>query len=113
MSRPVFRYALATTALALLAACSKPLPPERAAYVGDWRGPSMSLQITQEGEVHYLRQNGNASTNIDAPLQEFVGNDFRVGVSKINTLFVVSKPPTEKDGVWIMTVDGVELTRKN
>lgn len=105
------RLLMVLAAALLLAACSKPLPPERAAYVGEWQADSMTLQITQGGEVHYWRQRGSSSTSISAPLQEFAGSDFRVGIGSANTLFVVSVPPHEKDGVWHMTVDGVDLKR--
>jgi hypothetical protein len=35
-----------------------------------------------------------------------------VGALGINTIFVVSKPPHEENGVWKMTVDEVELTKQ-
>lgn len=95
----------------LLAACGKPVPPEKAAYVGYWQGPGMALQITQEGQVRYKRVQGTQTTSIDAPLQGFAGDNFDVGVGSLVTTFVVSTPPHEVNGQQRMVVDGVELTR--
>jgi len=95
----------------LLAGCGSPVPPEKAAYVGEWRGKSMFLAISQDGKVSYKRQKGAASTSIDAPLRGFDGDNFNVGIALISTTFVVSKPPYREGNAWKMVVDGVELTR--
>jgi len=95
----------------LLAACAKPIPDDRKAYVGEWRSETMSLLISQDGRVMYERKNGNASTSVDGPLKEFKGDDFIVGVGPLTTTFVVSVAPHQSGGTWKMTVDGVELTR--
>ena len=109
MRKPII--ALAASCL-LLAACAKPLPPDKAAYVGEWDGPTMTLLITPGGSVVYKHAEGNSSTSINAPLKAFVGNDFVVGVGPVNTTFKVSAPPHQDQGQWKMTVDDVELTRK-
>ena len=36
-----------------LAGCGKPVPPEKAAYVGEWQEKTMYLLITQDGSVKY------------------------------------------------------------
>lgn len=64
--------------LALLSACAKPLPADRADYAGDWRGNGVSLLITPEGQVVYHRQEGGSTVSIDAPLKAFDGDDFEV-----------------------------------
>jgi hypothetical protein len=97
--------------LLILFACGKPVPPEKSSYVGDWQSPNMSLKITQDGNVVYHRVRGNATTSIDAPIKDFIGNDFEVGISSITTTFVVSSLPHQEDGVWKMTVDGVTLSK--
>lgn len=109
--RPLARAAAATL-LAALAACSKPIPPERSAYVGDWRGPQMALLITQEGRVDYKRQEGATSKQVSGPLQEFEGDNFKVGVGPISTTFVVTAPPHVDGGRTVMTVDGVQLEKQ-
>jgi hypothetical protein len=71
----------------------------------------MWLLITQEGNVSYKRLRGNTTTSIDAPLKNFIGDDFEVGIASITTTFVVSSAPHQDDGRWKMTVDGVEMTK--
>ena len=92
-------------------ACGTPVPPDKAAYVGEWRSTIMALSITQGGSVSYRRREGNKRTSINAPLKSFKGNDFEVGVGPASTVFVVSVTPHIDGGVWKMTVDGVELSR--
>ncbi len=105
--------ALVPVALActLLIGCAKPLPPEKGAYAGDWVAVGMRLTIGQDGKVNYSRQDGSGSAKISAPIKQFDGNNMIVGVGPMATTFVVSTPPHENEGVWKMTVDGVELTR--
>ncbi len=94
-----------------LAGCSQPIPPERMDYVGEWRAADMTLVINPDGSVHYRRKSGSTTTEINAPLKAFKGDDFIVGVAVFTTTFTVSTPPHAAGGVWKMVVDGVELTR--
>lgn len=96
----------------LLSACAKPLPADKTAYAGEWDAPTMSLLITSSGMVSYKRAEGHTSTSINAPVKNFEGDDFVVGVGPATTTFKVSAPPHQVQGQWKMTVDGVELTRK-
>ena len=98
-------------ALLLLTACGQPVPQDKAAYVGEWRGQSMSLTLRQDGRVLYKRVKGSTTTSIDGPLRRFEGDNFVVGIPFIETTFEVSKPPYEEAGTWKMVVDGVEVTR--
>lgn len=97
--------------LILILSCSKPLPPEKNNYVGEWRGMGMYLLILQDGSVKYERVKGGGNVSINAPLKAFDGDDFIVGVAFMTTTFDVTVPPHEVGGVWKMVVDGVELTR--
>lgn len=97
--------------VAALAGCAKPLPPERAAYAGEWKGTNMSLLISQAGTVQYQRVDGNMSESIHGPIQEFSGAGFSVGVGPLSADFKVTVPPHQDGEAWKMTVDGVELTR--
>lgn len=108
----LFRAFIAVLLVLVLAGCSKPLPPEKAAYAGEWQGLGMSLMITPDGSVAYKRMKGGVTTSVDGPLKEFQGNNFLVGLGPLTTTFVVSVPPHEAGGVWKMTVDDVELTRR-
>lgn len=107
-----FRVLLLLALAVLLAACGQPLPSDRMNYAGEWRSEEMYLLITREGRVNYVRRKGGSgSTKVQGPLRAFEGNDFIVGLPLVNTRFVVAKPPTEADGKWTMTVDGVVLVR--
>lgn len=106
--RPFF---LAIALLLVLAGCSKPVPPDKFHYVGEWKAPGMYLLITQDGSVQYERIKGGAKTTVTGPIQKYEGDDFSVGIGFLSTTFVVSRPPYQVSGVWKMVVDGVELTK--
>jgi hypothetical protein len=108
---PVLRNLMLVITATLLTGCGEPVPPEKSDYVGEWKHPTISLLITQNGSVKYKREEGSVSKSIDAPLKGFKGNSFVVGFGPMNTTFVVSKPPHKVGENWVMTVDGVELTR--
>jgi hypothetical protein len=105
------RILLVLLATWVLAACGVAVPPEKKAYVGEWRGEAMALLITQDGSVVYKRLKRGMTTSIQGPLKKFEGDNFVVGALFIETTFVVSAPPHLEGAHWKMTVDGVELTR--
>ena len=105
------RMTLVSLAILALVACAKPLPAGKSTYAGEWHGGPIALLITSDGRAIYERKEGNMSKKIDAPVKEFKGDNFVVGVGFMSTEFVVTVPPHEEGGVWKMTVDGVELTR--
>lgn len=107
------KYLSVIAIILLLSSCADPLPEDRQHYVGDWRSKEMGLLILADGTVAYERVDGGVSTSINGPLQEFVGDDFKVGILFITTTFEVSERPHEVDGIWQMTVDGVQLTKIN
>lgn len=109
----LLRIACVLLLAALLSACGGPPPMTRTAYVGEWVGKDMRLAIDAKGNVDYQRKKANGHSSISAPISKWEGDDFVVGVSVLSTRFVVSRPPSEKEGVWTMVVDGVELKRVN
>jgi hypothetical protein len=110
--RPIrLRVVAAILLIAALAGCAKPLPSEKSAYVGEWTATGISLQITRDGRVAYRHGQGPMVKKISAPLIEFQGDNFVVGVGPMVTTFVVSAPPHQVGALWKMTVDGAELTR--
>jgi hypothetical protein len=102
-----------TAFLGTLAGCTKPIPAEKTAYVGEWQEKTMSLVINEDGTVQYRRVKGAATTSIKAPLKGFAGNNFEVGVGPMATTFVVSKPPYQDGGNWKMVVDDVTLVKSS
>ena len=98
----------------LLTACSKPLPADKANFVGEWKNDNshVNLSITPEGRVEYSNKQLGKSTSISAPIQEFEGYNFSVGLGPLSTKFKVSQPPTQDaQGNWHMTVEGYELSK--
>ena len=110
---PILRnLMIAISAATLLAGCGgPPVPTEKSDYVGEWYHPTMSLLISSNGKVKYKREEGGSSKSIDAYLKRFEGDNFIVGFGPMNTTFVVSRPPHKEGENWMMTVDGLELTR--
>ena len=100
-------------AICLTVGCPKgvPVPDDKRSYVGKWEGPGVTLVLTADGGVSYKNVSGTGTKEINAPLVAFHDNDFEVGAFGITTVFKVDSPPSEKDGKWTMTVDGVVLTR--
>ncbi|WP_233998408.1 hypothetical protein [Pseudoalteromonas sp. T1lg48] len=72
----------------------------------------MRLLILADGTVDYKRLKNGGTTSINAPLQEFEGDDFVVGLGFFNTRFEVTQAPHQVNGQWQMVVDGVLLTKK-
>lgn len=95
-----------------LTACSKPLPENRMTYAGEWVSKEMYLLILPDGTVSYKRLKEGDSTEVDGPLKEFQGDDFVVGIGFLTTTFDVSETPYIENDQWVMTVDGVKLTKR-
>ncbi|HEY0722164.1 MAG TPA: hypothetical protein VGE50_13025 [Gammaproteobacteria bacterium] len=107
----VFKWALLLFTLTLVG-CAKPVPAEKASYVGEWQEKTMYLLITQDGSVRYKRlKEKGVTTSIEGPLKGFEGDNFTVGVGPMSTVFIVSRPPYQEGDLWKMVVDGVELVR--
>jgi hypothetical protein len=103
--------AILLAATLTLSACGNAVPPDKSAYVGEWRARSMGLLITRDGSVAYKRIRGGVTTSVNGPLRRFEGDDFVVGLPLVSTTFRVSRPPYKEAESWKMVVDGVELTR--
>lgn len=113
-SSAMLRRSLPAALLAalLLSGCKgQPLPADKAEFAGHWRGGGIDLVIRPEGHVTYEKAEGKGKVEISGPLQGWQGEDFVVGVMVVKTKFDVTAPPHEVDGVWVMELDGIELTR--
>jgi hypothetical protein len=107
----LFATAMAVPLAVALTGGATPVPPEKSAYVGEWRAPSMYLSITQDGSVRYRRIKEGGSSSMNGPLNGFNGNDFKVGIGLLSSTFVVSTPPHRDGEQWKMVVDDVELKK--
>jgi hypothetical protein len=97
--------------LCVVAGCSRPVPVDKASYIGEWSEKTMYLLITKDGTVKYKREKGNGTTSVNAPIKGFSGDNFDVGVGPMATTFVVSKAPYQDGDKWKMVVDGIELVK--
>lgn len=115
---------LAALLLSLTLACGsfESTPPPNPDFVGGWvsKDGNAKLAISSEGHVDYVRQqssrppaaeNGATHTSIDAPAQAWTDSSFTVGALGLSTDFTIDQAPKQIDGVWHMTVDGIEYTR--
>jgi hypothetical protein len=75
-----------------------PVPAEKMAYVGDWQGKDMRLQLAKDGKVKYKRNQPGKNLDLSVDLQGFNGDNFDVGVMLVRSTFVVSKPPHREGG---------------
>ncbi len=98
-------------ALLALAACTEPLPVDKADYIGHWRGEGVRLVIGADGQADYEKAKGQRRTSIKGPAHTFSTDGFKIGIGPLSATFTVQSPPTLSEGTWRMTVDGVELTR--
>ncbi|HAV37557.1 MAG TPA: hypothetical protein DCX52_14595 [Massilia sp.] len=88
-----------------------PVPADKQAYVGDWQGKDMRIQMAKDGKIKYKRDRPSKKLDLSVDLQGFNGDNFDIGWGFVRSTFVVSKPPHREGDKWKMTVDGVELTR--
>jgi hypothetical protein len=84
-----------------------------ALMAGKWSGLGMQLLITNDGTVQYERLKNGGKTSITGGKVVKISNDsFEVKVLVASTTFRLDVPPAQKNGVWTMTVDGVELKKQ-
>lgn len=117
MRKSIFTTIALSFVLLVLFSCSfgetkaEKIPEDKKDYIGAWASDEIYLEISENGSVDYKRESGGSTTSVNAPIQKFEGNNFVVGALGFNTTFIVSKVPHQENGVWMMTVDGRELTR--
>ncbi|MSP60705.1 MAG: hypothetical protein EXR72_10260 [Myxococcales bacterium] len=99
-------------ALLALAACKgAPVPADKSAYVGNWKGVGIDLTVTADGGLSYKKVSGGGTKSLNAPIKEWTGNDFSAGFGPLTTTFKVDKVPWQEGGQWKMVVDGNELVK--
>jgi len=88
------------------------LSTDKKDYLGTWQAPGVSLSIQADKSVHYEKAAGHSTKEFTGKLGGFKGNDIVIDAF-VGITLAVQKPPAEQDGVWKMTVDGDELTKKD
>src|SRR5262249_26601909 len=72
------------TSAAVLSACGRAVPPDKAAHVGEWRSQTVAFLVPQAGTVASKRIKGGLTTSVTAPLRRFEGDNFVVGLPLIS-----------------------------
>ncbi len=83
----------------------------RSEYAGEWEGGGVTLSVGRN--ISFAQSSGGA-TNLtySGPLDHFDGDDIVMNIMIGKFTLAVQKPPANVGGVWKMTVNGVEVTRK-
>jgi len=103
----------AVIAAFLVCGCAQPIPPDKREFIGHWSGGGVTLVIAADGGMNYRRVSGASTNEVAGPIFKWEGNNFSVGIPVVNSDFVVSEPPHEEDGKWVMTIEGVRVTRQS
>jgi predicted naringenin-chalcone synthase len=113
MRRPSSLLAALLLCVTLACGAFEPTPPPNRDFVGVWmaKDGTATLAVSPEGHVNYARKQGSTNTTIDAPAKAWTDSSFTVGAMGISTDFTIDHAPKLIDGVWHMTVDGLEYTR--
>jgi hypothetical protein len=92
----------------------QPARVEASLYYGSWAGEGPTTLTVDAHNVQweqYTENSGHISYN--GTFAGISGQDIRVGIVVTEVTLVVSDPPhQEASGAWVMTVDGVALTRQ-
>lgn len=99
--------------LALACGSLESTPPPNRDFVGAWASKDGNhvLAISVDGDVSYRKSEDGIHTSIDAPAQVWGDSSFTVGAFGVTTNFTIDVAPRLVEGVWTMTIDGVEYTR--
>jgi hypothetical protein len=113
MRRPSSLLAALLLCVTLACGSTEPVPPPNPDFVGVWieKDVTAALAISADGQVNYTRKEGSSRTDIDGPATAWTDSSFTVGVLVFSTDFTIDQAPKLIDGVWHMTVDGLEYTR--
>lgn len=90
-----------------------PVPPENADFVGHWQAENMDLIVEKYGRVHYRHKQSGSEVTLDLPLQSITPQAITLGIAFWKTDIEIEVPPHAENGVWHMTAEHVDLTRKD
>jgi hypothetical protein len=93
----------------------QPARVDQTLYYGSWAGEGPTTLTVDAQSVHweqYTESSGHISYN--GNFAGISGRDIRVGIVVTEVTLVVSDPPHQEPstGAWVMTVEGVPLTRQ-
>jgi len=89
-----------------------PISATEEPYIGDWEGDGMTLLIGRDRSVHYKKTSGGSTKTVDGTLKGIEGGKIVVKAAFLEVKLDVDAEPEEEEGIWEMTVEGEELTKK-
>jgi len=87
-----------------------PEPPPHTDFVGTWEGPGLHVEISEEGLVHILHQDGTQIT-ITGQAKNWQPGSVSVGLGPLSQQWSIPEAPYEVDGEWRMVFDDVMVVR--
>lgn len=93
-------------------AANTPITAAEEPYIGDWEGDGMTLLIGKDRSVHYKKTSGGSTKTVDGTLKGIENGNIVVKAAFVEVKLAVDAEPEEEEGIWEMTVEGEELTKK-
>ena len=92
----------------------EPARVEQTLYYGTWSGAGPTTLTVDSASVRWEQQSGTGHVSYNGTFAGISGQDIRVGVLVTEVTLVVADPPHQQPGTgaWVMTVEGVSLTRQ-
>lgn len=84
-----------------------PIPEDKQDFIGTWKDDEVHLTISPTGQLEYK----DPKLSLDAPIKEFTDEHIIAGVWFLEKTFRIDNAPYQKNGVWKMKINGIELTK--
>ena len=114
---PVLKLVLLTGLLVglsgALSGCSQPLGEDQQEYVGVWKDTNMTLTIRADGQLVYESQAGGVEKSIAMPVRSISDSEIAAGSLFTEQTFSTEGPPSVRDGIVTLVVDGQSLRKMN
>lgn len=83
-----------------------PVPADKQAYVGHWRGDGQALTIYADGAIRYKRTQylGLVRYQVASDDLRFTATGFEMGSGEIGAIFKVLKPPHRFGNDWTLVL---------
>lgn len=91
---------------------NEPISSAEEPYIGDWESDDMTLLIGRDRSVHYKKKSGGSTKTVDGTLKGIDGHNIVIKAAFLEVKLSVDAEPEEEEGIWEMTVEGEELTKK-
>lgn len=92
----------------------EPARVDQTLYYGTWVGEGPTTLTVDASSVSWEHHSGSGHVSYNGTFAGISGQDIRVGVMVTEVTLVVADPPHQTGGTgpWVMTVEGVPLTRE-